>query len=82
MSLSLIALLVGILGGIVILAVVFSLLAVAAEADGYIDEQAELDWEEKGWKNEVPPVVEKAPVSEPLKEMLSLSQMPRPDLPR
>ncbi len=81
MSLAIIALLLGVLGGIVILAVVFSLLAVAAEADDYIEEPAELDWEEKGWKNEVPAVAEKAPVSEPLKEMLSLSQMPRPDLP-
>lgn len=81
MFLSLLALTVGILGGIMLLVVIFSLLIMAKRANEQAEKLFEMAWEEGRWEDRQSLVEKVQTKQEPFEQGLRIPRMSRPGLP-
>ena len=84
MFFSFLALTVGILGGIMLLVVIFSLLTMAQRADAQAEKLFGMGWEEgweKGWENSQTMVEKVQTNQKPFEEVIRIPRMSRPGLP-
>ena len=80
MFFSFLALTLGILGGIMLLVVIFSLLTMARRAEDQAEKLFGMGWEE-GWKNSKAMGEKVQTNQEPFEEVVRMPRMSRPGLP-
>jgi hypothetical protein len=80
MFFSVLALMVGIIGGILLLVVIFSLLTMAKRADAQAEPVFGMGWEE-GWEDCQSRVEKVQTNQEPFKELVRIPRMSHPGLP-
>jgi len=81
MFFSFLALTLGILGGIMLLVVIFSLLAMAQRADAQAEKLFGMGWEEGQWEDSQSMVEKVQTNQEPFEKMIRIPRMSRPGLP-
>lgn len=81
MFFSFFALMVGILGGIMLLVVIFSLLSMAKRADAQDEKVFGMGWEE-GWEDSQIMVEKVQTNQKPFEEVVRIPRMSHPGLPR
>ena len=80
MVFSFLAIMVGIIVGILLLVVIFSLLTMARRAEAQAEKLFGMGWE-KGWKNSKTMVEKVQTNQEPFEEVARIPRMTRPGLP-
>ena len=81
MFFSFLALTVGILGGIMLLVVIFSLLTMAQRANDQAEKLFEMGWEEGQWEDRQSMVEKVQTNQEPFEKVIRIPRMSRPGLP-
>ena len=81
MFFSFLALMVGILGGIMLLVVIFSLLTMAQRADAQAEKWFEMGWEEGQWEDSQSMVEKVQTNQEPFEKEIRIPRMSIPGLP-
>ena len=80
MFFSFLALMLGIIGGILLLVVIFSLLTMAQRADAQAEQEFGVGWEE-GWEDSQSRVEKVQTNQEPFAEVVRMPRMSHPGLP-